>query len=124
MDYFKNLTTNLNKYGRYNLNNGMLGGMKWRNITVKYTLHLYGVMIQISIKPWNLVGYTSYFESVSRIFLVKGYTVILEAYGVWASKIMNIYCFKQNRSAYHHEFGDSTVGDKCHQLILKIRYIN
>ena len=29
---------------------------------------------------------------------------------------MSIYCFRQARSAYNTEFGESAVGDKCHQM--------
>ena len=35
MTYFRRGTTNSNKYGRYHLNNGKFGGMKWRNALYK-----------------------------------------------------------------------------------------
>ena len=60
----------------------------------------------------------------SRIFYGRGYTVSLEACGVWASKIMSIYCFRQMCSAYHPEFEESEVGDKCRHLRFLIRCID
>ena len=59
MEYFSIVTRNLNKYVRYHLNNVKFGTMKWINITVQDMFHLYGVMLWISIEPWNLGGYTS-----------------------------------------------------------------
>ena len=79
---------------RDNLRNGNFGGMKWTNITVQEIIHFYGVMIQIYIDPWNLGGYTPYFESISIIICGQGCTVILEAYGGWASKITSLSHFK------------------------------
>ena len=37
---------------------------------------------------------------------------------------MSLSCFRNIRSAYHTEFGESEVGDKCHQLIFIIQCIN
>ena len=37
---------------------------------------------------------------------------------------MSLYCFRHIRYAYNTEFGESEVGDKCHQLIFLIRCIN
>ena len=50
MDYFRIMTNNSNKFAQYHLKNGKFGVMKWKNITVKETIHLYGVMIWISIE--------------------------------------------------------------------------
>ena len=88
--------------------------MKWENITVKEMLHLYRVMHWISIEPWHLGVYNSYFESISIFICVQGYTVIIVDYGVRTGKITNLFHFRQLRSAYHPEFGESASGDKCH----------
>ena len=37
---------------------------------------------------------------------------------------MSLSHFRHIRSAYNSEFGESSVGDKCHQLIFLIRCIN
>ena len=87
-------------------------------------LHFYVVMLRISIEPRHLVGYTSCFESISKIICVQGYTVSIEVYGVWSSKTIILSCFRQIRSEYHPEFGESVVGDKYHQMIFLIRCIN
>ena len=55
--------------------------MKWINIPVQGMIYLYGVMLIISIEPRHIVGYTSYFESISIIIFVRGYTFVVEAYG-------------------------------------------
>ena len=104
MDYFRRMTKNSNKYVQYHLKNRKFGVMKCRNITVQEMLHFYGVMIWISIEPWHLGGYTSYFESISRISCVQGYTVSIDDYGGWASKIMSLFHFRQLRSGYYPEF--------------------
>ena len=62
MTYFRRGTTNSNKYGRYHLNNGKFGGMKWKNVTLQEMLPFYGVMFWMSIDHHHLGGYTSYFE--------------------------------------------------------------
>ena len=98
--------------------------MKCRNITVQDMLNFYGVMIWIYIKPCNIGGYTSYFESILIICCVQRYTISLEAYGGWDIKIMSISRFRNIRSAYNPKFGESAVGDKCHQLIFMFRCIN
>ena len=72
IDYFRRVTTNSDKYGWYHLKNGKFGGMKWINIPVQGMIYLYGVMLIISIEPRNLGGYTSYFESISRIICGQG----------------------------------------------------
>ena len=81
MEHFRRVPTDLNKYGQGHINNGKFGEIKWRNITVQEMLHFYGVMIWISIKTCYLGGYTSYFESISIIIFVRGYTFGVEAYG-------------------------------------------
>ena len=73
-------------------------------------------MLRISIEPRNIEGYTSYFEPISSICCGKGYTVIFEAYVIWATKIMTISRLRFIRFAYHTEFRESAVGDKCHQM--------
>ena len=75
------MTKNSNKYGRDHINNEKFGGINWKNITVQEIFHFYGVMIWISIEPRHIVGYTSYFESISIIIFVRGYTFGVEAYG-------------------------------------------
>ena len=50
--------------------------------------------------------------------------VSIEAYGGWDSKVMILYHFRHIRSAYNPEFGESTVGGKCHQLLFLIQFIN
>ena len=75
MDYFIRVTKSSNKYGQDRLKNENFGGMKWKNITVQDIIHFYGVMLRMSIYTWHLGGYTSYFESISRISCVQGYMV-------------------------------------------------
>ena len=79
-------------------------------------LHFYVVMLQIYIDSRNLGGYTSYFESLSISFCGQVYTVSIEAYGRWAGEIISISRLIHIYSIYHPEFGDSAVGDKCHQM--------
>ena len=79
MDYFRRVTKNPNKYGQYHINNRNFGGMKWINITVQKMVHLHRVMIWIYTESCNIVIYTSYFESISRICCGQGYTVSIEA---------------------------------------------
>ena len=67
-------------------------------------LHFYGVVLHISIETLHLVGYTSYFESISIISCGQGYMVILEVYGVWESKTMSLFNFIHTHSAYNPEF--------------------
>ena len=98
--------------------------MKWINITVQDMLHLYGVMLQTYIDPHNIGGYTSYFESIWIFFYGKGYTVSLEAYEGWDSKIMSISRFRLIWSEYHPDFGEYAVGDKYYQQIFMVRCIN
>ena len=61
MDYFRRVITKSNEYGRDHLKNEEFGEEKWINSTSQYMLHLYGVVLRISIKPQNLGGYTCYF---------------------------------------------------------------
>ena len=124
MDYFRRMTKNSNKYVQYHLKNRKFGVMKCRNITVQEMLHFYGVMIWISIKPCYLGGYTSYFESISIIRCGQGYMASINNHGGWDSKVISIYCFIQTIFAYHPEFGESAVGDKCSQLEFLIHCIN
>ena len=98
--------------------------MKCIHVTVQDMIYLYVVMLCISIKPRHLGVNTSLFESISRISCVKGYTVSIEAYGGWSSTIMSLPCFRQIRSAYYPEFGESAVGYKCYQLRFVIWCIN
>ena len=49
---------------------------------------------------------------------------IIEAYIVWASKIMSLSHFRHIRSEYYPKFEESSVGDKCHQLRFTIHFIN
>ena len=98
--------------------------MKRRNVTAQEILNIYGVIIQVSIEPRNLGGYSSYLESISRIRCGQGYTSIFEAYGVQASKLTSLYSFRQIRSAYHPEFGQYAVCDKCRQLTFPIYCFN
>ena len=58
------------------------------------------------------------------MFCSQGYTVSIEAYGEWAGKFMSISYFRQIRSAYYTDFGESEFGDKCHKLIFLIRHTN
>ena len=98
--------------------------MKRRNVTAQEILNIYGVILQVSIEPRNLGGYSSYLESISRIRCGQGYTYSLDAYGGWASKIMSLYSFRKIRSEYHNEFGEYEVGDKCHKMTFLIHCIN
>ena len=98
--------------------------MNWINTNVQEMIHLYGVMLQISIDPHHLGGYTSYFESISRINCGQGYTFTFEAYRGWDSKLMSLSNFRKICSEYNPEFGESKVGDKCRQLIFMVWCIN
>ena len=80
------------------------------------------MILWIYIEPRRLGGYNSYFESISK--KIKGYPVIIEAYGVWPGKIMSLSNFRQILSAYHPGFRESAVGGKCHQLRFLIGCIN
>ena len=50
MKYFRRVTKNSNKYGRYHLKNRKFGGIEWIDMTVKEMLHYYVVMTWISIE--------------------------------------------------------------------------
>ena len=124
MDYFSIVAKNPNKYGWCHLNNGDFGGIKWIRITAQEVIHLYAAMFRISIEPQHIGGYASYFEWVSRVRCGQVYTITIKAYRGCASKCISISNFRNIRSVYHLEFGESSVGDKCHQLRFMIWCIN
>ena len=81
-------------------------------------------MLWISIEPCNLGGYPSYFESISIICFGQVYMGSIEAYLGCDIKIMGLSSFTHIRSEYHPGFGESSVSDKCHQLIFLILCIS
>ena len=69
-------------------------------------------------------GYCTYFTDASTIHLDSDYFIQLRGYNAWAKEIMPLIRFKQIRSAFHPEAGQSQCGDKCHQLRYFIRMYN
>ena len=78
----------------------------------------------MSIEPCHMGGYASYFSPTQQQRLGKAYSVQLTGYSGWAEAAMPLKRFCQIRSAFHPEFGVSSVGNKCHQLRYLIRNIN
>ena len=81
-------------------------------------------MLQIYIETRNIGGYTSYFESIFNICCDQVFTVVIETYGKWDSKIMSLSSIRQIRSIYYPEFVEYSVSDNFHQLRFLIRCIN
>ena len=81
-------------------------------------------MLKILLEPRNMGGYTSYFTENPTVRIGDGYMVQLRGYDAWAKEVMSLVRFKQIRSAFHPEAGDTACNDKCHQLRLFIKMFN
>ena len=116
-NYFKRLTANSNEYVRMNMNNcGKFGGSPWSNITVEEMIQFHGTVLKMSIDDRQLGGYPLYFTKSMSVNSSRDYSVLLHDYPAWALQVFALGRFKQIRAAFHPEVGQSTVGDKCHQL--------
>ena len=99
-------------------------GHKWKNILVKEMVHFCGILLRISLEPWKMGGYESYFSENITILLSHGYKSTLHGYNAWAKDIMSLVRFKQIRSAFCSEYHRYDVNDKCYQLRWFIRQFN
>eukprot|EP00957_Ditylum_brightwellii_P184761 14072697-Ditylum_brightwellii.AAC.1 len=80
-------------------------------------VHLFGILLRISMEPRRMDGFVSYFQDDPILNLGNGYHVGLHGYGSWAKEVMLLDCFCQILSAFHPECSDSReTGDKRHQL--------
>ena len=103
---------------------GTFVGRPWQNITVQEMIRFHGVVLKMSIDDRKLGGYEAYFVDNMQINLGRAYSIRLNDFPAWASKIFTLSRFKQIRAAYHPEVGASTIGDKCHQLRHAIDTLN
>ena len=127
VEFFDRLTAQSNKYARKDMlsrNSTLFIGHKWDNIRVSEMIRFFGIMLRISLEPRKMGGYTTYFTDNSSMSIGHGYNVELQGYHAWAKEIMPLIRFKQIRSAFHPEAGDSQCNDKCHQLRYFIRMFN
>ena len=127
LEFFERLAAQSNKYARSNMkvrNSTLFIGHKWENIRAGEMIRFFGIMLRISLEPRKMGGYSTYFADNTTLHLDSNYSVKLRGYNAWAKEIMPLICFKQIRSAFHPEAGESECGDKCHQLRYFIRMFN
>ncbi len=99
-------------------------GHKWKNIMSSEMIRFFGILLKISLEPRKMGGHVSYFTENPAVRIGDGYTVELRGYNSWAKEVMSLIRFKQIRSAFHPEAGESACQDKCHQLRFFIRMFN
>ena len=127
LEFFERLAAQSNKYARNNMkvrNSTLFIGHKWENIRAGEMIRFFGIMLRISLEPRKMGGYCTYFADNTTLHLDSNYSVQLRGYNAWAKEIMPLIRFKQIRSAFHPETGESECGDKCHQLRYFIRMYN
>ena len=125
--FFQRLASQSNKYAKIDMrsrHSNLYIGKQWRDITTVEMIQFFGIMLRISMEPRKMGGYVSYFEENPVINIGDHYSVQLRGYNPWAKNVMSLSRFKQIRSAFHPEAGDSDCGDKCHQLRYFIRMFN
>ena len=110
MDYnfFKRLTANLNQFARNHMDHCQrFSGFPWKNITTEEMHHFFGVLLKMSIDNRKLGGYKAYLKAKPTIYLSNDYSMALDSYPVWASKVFTLGRFQQIRAAFHPEVGVS-----------------
>ena len=99
-------------------------GYPWKNITTEEMFHFFGVLLKMSVDCRKMGGYKAYFKSKPTIYLSDNYSMTLNSYPAWASKVFSFSRFQQIRAAYHPEVGQSKSGDKVHQLRYALNCLN
>ena len=103
--------------------NKRVHGKPFANISTEEMYRFLGVMLQISLSPRDSGGYPAYFRKTNKTILD---TEILDTIG-FASKYMELWRFKQIRSAFHPEdkaLASMGEADKCYQLRHAINSFN
>ena len=118
-EFFQRLATQSNKYARKQMmerNLTLFLGHFWKNIATAEMIRFFGIMLRISLEPWKMGGYVSYFSVNPTIVCRDGYSMQLRGYDPWAKDAMTLVRFKQIRSVFYPKAEKSLCNDKCHQL--------
>ena len=103
--------------------NKRIHGKSFANISTEEMYRFLGVMLQISLSPRDSGGYPAYFRKTNKTILD---TEIQDTVG-FAGKYMELWRFKQIRSAFHPEdkaLASMGEADKCYQLRHAINTFN
>ena len=93
---FKRFATNSNSYAwTHQKADKTFVGYAWNNIITEEMIRFNGMVLKMSIDDRKLGGYEAYFKEEIPVSLGEGYTVTLNDYPAWASKIMPLWRFKQ-----------------------------
>lgn len=124
MELFGRITANSNVNGEKLSNRGRILGYKWKPITVKEKINLFGIMLKIGIFDLNYGGYSAYRQKEICVSGDNKYKIKIDGHVPWARRVMREYRFRQIRSVFCPESGRSGVGNKCYQLCFIINKIN
>ena len=78
----------------------------------------------MSVDCCKMGGCKAYFKSKPPVYLSDNYSMTLNFYPAWASKVFSLSRFQQIRAAFHLEIGNSTTSDKVHQLQYALNCLN
>ena len=126
-DFFKRLATQSSKYAcniMQSRNSNRYIGHQWKNITTEEMISFFGILLRISLEPRKMGGYSSYFAEEPVIGMGNQYYCKLRGYHPCTRDIISLVRFRQIRSAFHPETGNSLCSDKCYQLRYIIHMFN
>lgn len=101
--------------------------IKWKNITVREMHVFFGILLRISLSPFDFGGYASYFSEKDQCFRysTEADPVTIQGTSSVIAKYMSLNRFRQIRGVFHPEDKKQGYGgDKCYQLRYAINKFN